>query len=319
MEFHLDEHSNISPQLQIEEQVRVALLVGKLRPGDTLPSIRDVEAQCGISRSIVRQAYLELQSSKILALKQGKGVLVEKELTYERRMKVIEQAGALCEKTIRAVEEMGITASSFARLLYQQALKHERESTSILYVDATTAVAAERAPGIAAHLHMNIHPVEIAQLAQMDAAAWKKTRVILTSYYRFEEVRKLVGHQRVDVIPLSLVFTEETQAVLKEIPAGGTMLLVSDDRDQAAATFLLDSYKSMVGDASIKVVLMLHSEVKSPMTLVNSKKYDRVIFSNVLWEKLPEKVRESPKVARPHLSIDMASLESVRMRIGVIL
>lgn len=319
MEFHLDEHSNISPQLQIEEQVRVALLMGRLRPGDTLPSIRDVEAQCGISRSIVRQAYLELQSSKILALKQGKGVLVEKELTYERRRKVIEQSIDLCEKTIKAVEAMGVTASSFARLLYQQALKHERNSTSILYADATAALAAERAPGIAAHLHMNIHPVGMVELAQMDGMARKKTRVILTSYYRFEDVRKLAGQQRIDVIPLSLVFTEETQGVLKQIPAGGTMLLVTDDRDQAAATFLLDSYKSMISDPSIKVLLMLNSQVRSALTLVNNNRYDMVIFSNVIWEKLPEKVRESPKVARPQLSIDMASLESVRMRIGVIL
>jgi GntR family transcriptional regulator len=319
MEFYFDEHSNISPQLQIEEQVRVALLTGRLRPGDTLPSIRDVEAQCGISRSIVRQAYLELQASKILALKQGKGVLVEKELTYQRRIKVIEQSVDLCEKTIKTVEGMGVTVSSFARLLYQQALKHERNSTSIVYVDATSSLAAERAISIASHLHINIHPLSIAQLAAMDPPTLKKTRVILTSYYRFEGVRKIVGTQRVDVIPLSLLFSDETRNQLHTIPPNGTMVLVTDDRDYAAATFLLDSYKSIISDPSIKVLLMRMSEVKSPLKLVQSSKNDMIVFSNLLWEDLPEKIKELPKVTRPHLTIDMASLESVRMRIGVIL
>ena len=319
MDFHFDEHSNISPQLQIEEQVRVALLTGRLRPGDTLPSIRDVEAQCGISRSIVRQAYLELQASKILALKQGKGVLVEKELTYQRRLKVIEQSVDLCEKTIKTVESMGVTVSSFARLLYQQALKHERNSTSIVYVDATATLAAERATSIASHLHINVHPLSIAELSAMDPQTLKKTRVILTSYYRFEGVRKIVGTQRVDVIPLSLLFSDETRDQLHTIPPNGTMVLVTDDRDYAAATFLLDSYKSIISDPSIKVLLMRMSEVKSPQRLVQSSKNDMIVFSNLLWEDLSEKIKESPKVTRPHLTVDMASLESVRMRIGVIL
>lgn len=319
MEFHLDEHSNISPQLQIEEQVRTALLMGRLRPGDTLPSIRDVEAQCGVSRSIVRQAYLELQASKILALKQGKGVLVEKELTYERRMKVTEQSMELCEKTIKAVEEMGISVSSFARLLYQQALKHERNSTSIVYADATKLLASERSASIASHLHVNVHPLGIAELAATDPEVLKKTRVILTSYYRFEAVRKIVGERKVDVIPLSLVFSQETRDQLQAIPFNGRMVLVTDDRDFAAATFLLDSYKAMISDPSITVSLMRMSEVKSPMKLVQSPKNDMVIFSNLLWEDLPPNVKESPKVLRPHLTIDIASLESVRMRIGVIL
>jgi GntR family transcriptional regulator len=319
MEFYVDEHSNISPQRQIEEQVRVALLMGRLRPGDTLPSIRDVEAQCGVSRSIVRQAYLELQNSKILALKQGKGVLVEKELAYERQMKVIEKSLELCERTIRDAEEMDVAASSFARLLYQQALKHERNSNRILYVDLTESLAAERVVSITSHLHISIKAIGIAKLIAMNAARLAQTSVILTSYYRFEDTRKIVAPYKIDVIPLSLMFSQETRDQLQLIPPNGTMLLVADDHDYAAATFLLDSYKSMISDPSIKVSLMRMSEVKSPLKLIQSPKNDMIIFSNLLWEDLPDKIKSSEKVARPHLTIDLASLESVRMRIGVII
>ena len=319
MDFEVDPHSNISPQLQIEEQVRVALLLGRLRPGDTLPSIRDVETQSGVSRNIVRQAYLQLQGSKILSLRQGKGVIVEKELNYERRMKVFERCLALCEKTIREAEDLEVTASSFARLLYQQARKHEVNSTRILYVDSTSQLAAERVAAISSHLRVNVRSMGIHELAAMTPEALSNARTILTSYYRYEDVRKVLGQQSIDVIPLSLSFTQTTRDRLNLIPANGTMVLVMDDRDYVSATFLLDSYKAMLADSSVKVQLIRVSEVKSPIKLLQSSKNDVVIFSNLLWEDLPQQVRDSPKADRPHLTIDLKSLESVRMRIGVIL
>ena len=41
--FHYNAASKIPVHVQIEEQVKVALALGKLRPGDMLPSIRNVE------------------------------------------------------------------------------------------------------------------------------------------------------------------------------------------------------------------------------------------------------------------------------------
>jgi hypothetical protein len=43
LKFHLEPYSQIPPHVQIIDRIKLALLVGELQPGDTLPSIRDVE------------------------------------------------------------------------------------------------------------------------------------------------------------------------------------------------------------------------------------------------------------------------------------
>ena len=115
MEFVLDPHSPLPTHSQIQEQVKLALLLGRLRPGDTLPSIRDVEKEIHVSRSIVRKAYLALQRSGILTLRHGKGVLVEKHLSYSQRGDIMEQCQALSHDILSKAERMGISPSAFAR------------------------------------------------------------------------------------------------------------------------------------------------------------------------------------------------------------
>src|SRR2546427_9234294 len=95
MDLTIDKHSPLPTYAQIQEQIKLALLLGRLRPGDTLPSIRDVEKQLGISRNLVRKAYLELQSSGILNLRHGKGVLVEKDLQYSENVDVNRKCDAV--------------------------------------------------------------------------------------------------------------------------------------------------------------------------------------------------------------------------------
>ena len=35
----------------------------------------------------------------------------------------------------------------------------------------------------------------------------------------------------------------------------------------------------------------------------------KIIFSNMLWEKLPEELKKNSKVDHPHIEVDLASLE----------
>lgn len=59
-------------QAQIKERIKIGLALGELRPGATLPSIRDLEQQLGAGRAIIRNAYLDLQESGILDMKHGR-------------------------------------------------------------------------------------------------------------------------------------------------------------------------------------------------------------------------------------------------------
>ena len=76
MEFYLDKSSSTPVANQIQEQIKLAVMMGIFRDGDTLPSIRDIEKQTGINRSQIHKAYLGLRQSGLLVLTRGKGTVV---------------------------------------------------------------------------------------------------------------------------------------------------------------------------------------------------------------------------------------------------
>jgi len=56
---------------EIASQIRVRLATGRLRPGDRLPSERDLAQQLGVGRNSVREALRSLEVSGILRLHKG--------------------------------------------------------------------------------------------------------------------------------------------------------------------------------------------------------------------------------------------------------
>jgi DNA-binding transcriptional regulator YhcF (GntR family) len=319
MEFILDHHSPLPAHLQIEEQIKVALLLGTLRPGDTLPSIRDVEQQIKLSRNIVRKAYVGLQRSGILTLRHGKGVLVEKELSYSQRGSIMEQCESLSAETLSRVGRIGISPSAFARYLYQQARERERTIPNLILVDATEALARERAAKVASHWHVNVPGLSMDELTELHKIGLKGVRSILTNYIRLDEVRQIVTKDRVDVIPLSLICTQEMRGTFRRLPSNANVVLIVDDRDYPSLTLLLEGYRKILVDPSVKMTALPFSQVTDPVRFVKSPKYSLVIFSNRIWDEIPEKVKKMPRVIHPMMDIDLASLESIRIRAGVVI
>jgi len=319
MEFVLDSHSTIPPHVQIQEQIKLALLLGRLRPGDTLPSIRDVEKQIGVSRNIVRKAYLALQRSGILTLWHGKGVLVEKQLSYSQRGSIPEQCEELSKDILGKVERRGISPSAFARYLYQQARERERKASSLVFVDATKALAVDRAAKISSFWHVNVSGISMEELVEAQRNGLRGIRTILTNYLRLDQVRNIVNRSRVDVIPLSLAFSQAMREEFRRLPPSASVVLVVDDRDYPSLALILDEYRKILVDPSVKLIAIPRSRVRNLERFVKSAKYHKVIFSNRIWEQVPDNLKKHPRVTRPLMDIDLSSLESVRIRAGVVL
>jgi GntR family transcriptional regulator len=71
--FRLASASGVPAYLQIVQQVRQALLAGLLRPGDQLPTVKEVVAELAINPNTVLRAYRELESEGLVAGRQGIG------------------------------------------------------------------------------------------------------------------------------------------------------------------------------------------------------------------------------------------------------
>lgn len=320
IDFLIDKHSHLPAHVQIQEQIKLALLLGRLRPGDTLPSIRDVEKQIMISRTLVRKAYLGLQRSGILSLQHGKGVLVEKHVRYSDHTRMTDRCEQLSKTVLAKARRLGIGPSAFARYLFQQARLNEKAIPFVIYVDATKAIAAERAAMISSHWHVNVPGMSYNDIKSMVKNRANGVRAVLTNYFRLEQVQKLFGNRHVDVIPLSLRFSAAMKNEFRHIPAGCEVTLVLEDSDFPTLSLILDSYrKQQLVGSSVKLSSLRLSQIRDLRRLVQSKRFAKMIFSNRVWDKLPDNIRKHPRVTHPKMEIDPSSLENARIRAGVIL
>ena len=78
--FHLDTRSGVAPYLQIVGQVRQALLLGLLKEGDQLPTVKEVVGKVAINPNTVSKAYRELEHQGLVAAKQGVGTFIIRSL-----------------------------------------------------------------------------------------------------------------------------------------------------------------------------------------------------------------------------------------------
>ena len=76
IEFRLDGRSGLSTYLQLVQQVKHALRLGLLTPGDQLPTVREVVARLAINPNTVLKAYGELEHDGLIVSRPGQGTFI---------------------------------------------------------------------------------------------------------------------------------------------------------------------------------------------------------------------------------------------------
>jgi GntR family transcriptional regulator len=80
IEFRLNGRSGVPTYLQLVQQVRQALKLGVLQPGDQLPTVKDVVGKLAINPNTVLKAYHELDHEGLVEGRRGQGTFVSREL-----------------------------------------------------------------------------------------------------------------------------------------------------------------------------------------------------------------------------------------------
>ena len=83
IEFRIDRRSGVSTYMQIVQQVKQAMRLGLLTPGDRLPSAREVVEATAVNPNTVLKAYRELEREELVEGRRGLGTFVTKSLSSE--------------------------------------------------------------------------------------------------------------------------------------------------------------------------------------------------------------------------------------------
>jgi GntR family transcriptional regulator len=78
--FRLDRRSGTAVYAQLVQQVREAIRMGRLAPGDQLPTARLVAERNGVNPNTVLRAYRDLEVAGLVEPRQGSGTYVRQDV-----------------------------------------------------------------------------------------------------------------------------------------------------------------------------------------------------------------------------------------------
>ena len=122
MLFRSNPGSAVPVYLQLIEQVKHAIDVGALVPGDQLPPIRQAAEELVINPNTVAKAYRELEHDGIIELRHGSGAFVS-ENGQAGRVGRVRTAQPVLQAALERLTAAGLTPDEIRRLFEAELLR----------------------------------------------------------------------------------------------------------------------------------------------------------------------------------------------------
>jgi len=126
MIFRTNPQSGVPLYLQLLEQVRRAIELGALRPGDQLPGIRKLAEELVMSPNTVAKAYREMEHAGLIVLRHGAGAFVAED--RDGRQPVVQKGKAVVHRAVKSLRGLGLDDSAIRRLLESELAARTQET-----------------------------------------------------------------------------------------------------------------------------------------------------------------------------------------------
>jgi GntR family transcriptional regulator len=316
MEFFIEKHSSTPVVKQIEEQIKFAVMMGIFRNGDTLPSIRDIEKQTGIHHSQIHKAYLALRRSGLLVLTRGKGSVVSTATDSPRS--IGENCRKLSQQATAKARRLGLSPTAFARYLSRHAQEDERKAPFIFYVDGHEEIAAQTAADIAKLWQVPVQGVTYRELSTIFAKD-DSTHRVLVNHIMYDHLLSQFPGKKSAIISVEERASEQTIRLLSEIKPNSSVLLVHLPQPSHRVHYMIEQLKKLIKSPGVKVSSTSIRDVSGFSELLSAYKHDYYLIGPGVRGEVPHEMRQNPCIVQIVPQLDPASLETARIKAGVVI
>jgi GntR family transcriptional regulator len=116
----IDPRSATPLYAQIAGRLRVAVAAGDLRPGEPLPSVRQLASRLRVNPATVVQAYRDLETEGFVEMRQGAGTFVKEVVPERRATERSRQAIDLVRQMIAEAGRLGLTTRELLQAIEQE-------------------------------------------------------------------------------------------------------------------------------------------------------------------------------------------------------
>ncbi|HKU66178.1 MAG TPA: GntR family transcriptional regulator [Candidatus Baltobacteraceae bacterium] len=122
LHLHVDPRSGFPVYLQIVDQVRRAVAIGVLKPGEQLPTVKQLASELVVNPATVSRSLRELEHLGIIQSLPGRGAFVRTDAAEGVAKSVARDVvGASMDATVREARSLGVDESELHEL-FRQAL-----------------------------------------------------------------------------------------------------------------------------------------------------------------------------------------------------
>lgn len=130
LHLHIDPHSGLPVYRQMIDQIKYYIASGTLKPGDQLPSVRELAQQLSVNPTTVVKTYAELEHEGVIEIQHGKGAFVTANRTpfadFEKERVIRRLARQLVVESVQMGADLelveGIVVEEWEQMAGQQAL-----------------------------------------------------------------------------------------------------------------------------------------------------------------------------------------------------
>lgn len=115
MPIRLNPSSGTPLYLQLMEQVKHAVEIGELQPGDKLPTIRKLAEDLVMNPNTIARAYRELEHEDVVQVKHGLGVFIAESVVS--RAKVMRRAQTILQSALERLALLQLSEGEIRRLV----------------------------------------------------------------------------------------------------------------------------------------------------------------------------------------------------------
>ncbi len=312
--LQLDRGSPVPVHRQLREQITAALHVGRLRPGDRLPSLRQLARRCGVNPKTVLRAYRTLQDEGLLRIRAGSGAVVLG-ATDERHFE--ESALALLEMARRHRAEAraaGLSPREHTELLSRfdgdrpgaKEGRGERMRAVVIECNAEQAVVFARE--ITRRLGLQTFPLVLPAQGESSEAILRMADLWLTTDFHSSEVApRAASHGRPC---MTLRLDPRFPKVMLEAAERGSVLMVVEDK--ALVPAFTRALARIGVDETIRERIQ-GIEPRDPEALRRAvSRADFVYVSPLCAERVGRLVPPRARIAAPENLLAASSIEALR-------
>ncbi len=108
--FSVDPHGGSPIYLQLEEQIRRAIAIGALAPGERLPTVKGLAIELKVNANTVARVYRDLEQEGVIATAPGRGSFVrETEAVDNVQRAAADTVTVAIDNAVREAQSLGIS------------------------------------------------------------------------------------------------------------------------------------------------------------------------------------------------------------------